>query len=141
MNACVSPMVELLFTFHCILDCPEASQTSPTKTFRSVTRLPMLSATLNSAGLALALSGSSESIHLPDLPATAIFVWPANSTVTFVPGSLHPQTGTLIPRWRTALSRNGAPSSMARPDCTSSANRPIPRVSRSKKLTENNLMV
>ena len=81
-----------------MLDCPEASHTSPTNTFRSVTRLPVLSATFNSAGSALAFSGSRASIHLPDLPATAVFFWPANSTVTFVPGSLQPQTGAFMPR-------------------------------------------
>jgi len=100
-------------TAHTMFDCPEAIQTSPTRMFVSTTFFPASSVTTISAGVAFAVSGSSDVVHLPSAPAVAVFFWPANSTVIFVPGLLQPHTGTGISRWRMALSANGVPSSIA----------------------------
>ena len=98
---------------HCMFDWPEAIQTSPTRMFLRTTFLPSLSVMTISAGSAFALSGASLTSHLPSLPASALTFCPANSTVIFVPGLLQPQTGKSISRCRTALSPNGAPSSIS----------------------------
>ena len=53
------------------------------------------------AGLALAFSLSSLTIHSPFLPTVALFFCPAKETVTFSPLSAQPQTGTGMSRCRT----------------------------------------
>ena len=65
----------------------------------------------------LACIGSKLTIHLPCWSAFAVFFWPAcgepvdlaageNSTVTSLPASPQPQTGTGLLRWITILSLN-----------------------------------
>lgn len=50
--------------------------------------------------------GSSRAIHRLSAPATADSHCPANSTLTVVPGSAQPHTGTARPRCNTMLSVN-----------------------------------
>ena len=87
-----------LEAFHSMLICPEAIQTSPTRMFFRMCLAPELSETTISRGSALALSGSSSTVHLPSAAAAADFDCPAKLTVTVVPGLLQPHTGTFI--WR-----------------------------------------
>ena len=56
-------------------------------------------------------SGFNFTIQSPVLPATAVLVWPANCTVTLLPGASQPQTGTAVSRCRIALSVKGAANS------------------------------
>ena len=88
------------------MDWPLANHTSPTRTFLIVSLLDA-PATVRTRFSFDASIASSETLHLPSAPAWAVFVCPANVTVTFSPGSATPHTGTARPRWRTMLSANG----------------------------------
>jgi hypothetical protein len=48
--------------------------------------------------------GSNVTIHLPSVPAVAVFFCPANPTVTDCPLPAHPQIGTGFSRCNTILS-------------------------------------
>ncbi len=104
-----SNLAELLSTIHCMLDWPDAIQTSPTRRSLRMTVLPSFSRMVISLPSALVFSGSRWSIHFLSAPAMVDFFCPANSTVTSVPGLDQPQTGTLLSRCNTAPSRKGAP--------------------------------
>ena len=87
-----------------MLDCPEASQTSPTRMSVSVTVfLPRMT---SDRGSALAASAGSSTRQRPAASAVVSTVWPAKITETFSPASATPQTGTGLSRWSTAWSAN-----------------------------------
>ena len=73
-----SPPLRTAFTGNCMLDCPEASQTSPTKTSLTVT--VFLPLTVRGTG-SLAESGSSLTLHFPVVSAVTVLVCPAMVTV------------------------------------------------------------
>src|SRR5438105_2578466 len=81
-----------------MLDWPEPSQTSPTRTSWIVRELIVMS-----SGPA-ATSGRSQAVHLPFSAAFAETVWPWKLTLTLSPGSAVPQTRTGMPCWRTMWS-------------------------------------
>ena len=78
---------------HCMLDCPEQSQTSPTSTSVNTT-VSAPADTVKRWASAEVFSGSRSTRHCPEASAVAVFFCPANSTVTTAFGSAIPQTGT-----------------------------------------------
>ncbi len=82
-----------------MLDCPEASQTSPTST--SVILIVFLPCTVISSGPTGAFARFKSSRHFPSALAVASTVWPFNATLTFSPAAAQPQTGTLAVFCRT----------------------------------------
>ena len=74
-----------------MLDCPPASQTSPTSTLLNVILL-LLPLTMKRTSLAEAFIGASSTDHLPRLSATAFAVCLPTLTVTFSPVSAVPHT-------------------------------------------------
>jgi hypothetical protein len=85
-----------------MLDCPEAIQTSPTRMSLSVTFLPVLLGDDELGRFEAGLEILQLRHPLAVLAGGGGSLLPANSTVTFVPGLLQPQTGTVMPRWRMA---------------------------------------
>ena len=81
---------------------PPSTQTSPTNTFLQVTVL-VLPFTTRSRGSVLLSSGSNSAAQVPSAAAVAVFVWPANSTVTASPSSAQPHTRTGFARCSTML--------------------------------------
>src|SRR5579862_1539959 len=82
-----------------MFDWPEHSHTSPTSTSCAVLfwfPSPLLTVRVRDSVDAGILSRCA--IHLPSASATAVLVWPANETVTLVPGFAHPHTGTFTSR-------------------------------------------
>ena len=83
-----------------MLDCPEASHTSPTST--SVRRIlffrPLMAIT---CGLLLAGMAFSVTCHLPSLSAVVLSVCLPNDTFTFSPASATPQMLTGFSLWST----------------------------------------
>jgi len=93
---------ELLETVMTMFDWPEQNQTSPAATFLDVTeRFPIVTVKSPSSP---ASNGPIEVFQLPSFFTLAEASWPANLTTTLAPAVPHPQMGTGIPRWTTALS-------------------------------------
>src|SRR5579871_1627973 len=84
-----------------MFDCPEQTQTSPTKTLTNATTF--FPDTISWKGPP-ALSGSSLIIHFPSLPALTVLVCSSNVTVIFSPAFAHPQIGIGIFLCNTMLS-------------------------------------
>ena len=93
-----------------MFDCPDENQTSPTSTPGTVIFAPSLPTTSSRSSFD-ASSGSSVTVQVPVSSARAVRDRPAKSTVTVAPGRARPQIGTGMPRWSTAPSTNGVPSS------------------------------
>ena len=81
-----------------MLDCPAATQTSPTMTSHSTMRLPP--STVNSNGPP-ASPGGSVTDQRPSSSARVLRVAPRNDAVTASPGAAQPHTATGSPRWIT----------------------------------------
>src|SRR5687768_5232183 len=96
-------------TVHSMLDWPEASQTSPTRTFLRVRELlAEMVTSVGEAGSMLVVSRIAS--HLPlSLAVASAEAWPI-LMVTFSPLSAQPKMGVLGERWRTMLSEKGAGS-------------------------------
>ena len=86
-----------------MLDCPEHTQTSPTKTLLNVTVCGPETFSVYGPPVG---SGGRCAIHAPSAPATACAPLPAMLTRTVAPGVVHPHTGSDWPRWRTMSSLN-----------------------------------
>src|SRR5688572_649650 len=94
-------------TVHSMLDWPEASQTSPTRTFLRVRELlAEMVTSRGEAGSMLVVSRMAS--HLPlSLAVASTEAWPI-LMVTLSPLSAQPKMGVLGERWRTMLSEKGA---------------------------------
>src|SRR5688572_22995024 len=88
-----------------MLDCPEPTQTSPTRTSLMMIGLEPAPAIFSSSAPP-AVTGSSLSDHLPCWSDVADFLCPRNVTSTFSPAPAVPQTGTGTSLWRTIWSLN-----------------------------------
>ena len=93
-------------TVKAMFDWPEQTHTSPTTTF--VILIVFALETVISDGSARAGPAGSVAVHLPSSFARAFAVLPSKETVTSAPGSVQPQTGTGVPRWRTMPSEKMA---------------------------------
>ena len=82
------PAVQTMF------DCPDENHTSPTNTPSNVIDSCRSLKTLRLRSSAEASRGSSRTIQSPFWSTRVVFFWPANSTVTCVPGKSKPHTGT-----------------------------------------------
>ena len=78
-----------------MLLCPDASQTSPTRTSPTDT-FSSPAETLITRGSFEAASGARTAFHAPFASAAAETVCPAKETATVAPASAVPQTGTFI---------------------------------------------
>src|SRR4051794_31050712 len=95
--ACLDLSVSL--SDHSMLDWPEPSQTSPTRTSSSsMVLLPLM---VIFCALALASSLGRVTFHLPSSPALAVASLPPKLTVTDSPLSAVPQTTIGLSRWTT----------------------------------------
>src|SRR5215217_2640136 len=84
---------------HSMLDCPEPSQTSPTRTSSSSrVLLPLM---VIFCALALASNLGRVTFHLPSSSALAVAALPPKLTVTDSPLSAQPQTTSGLSRWTT----------------------------------------
>ena len=101
----------LLPAVQTMLDWPEENQTSPTSTPLSEIDFPLSFFASSPRSSPDAFRGSSFTIQSPNLSATAALLCPAKSTVTLLPGSSNPQTGTLDSRCRIMLSVKGTANS------------------------------
>ena len=86
-------------TMNCMLDWPEATQTSPITTSESVSLF--FPATVISNGPGAESSRFRASIHLPAASALAVAAMPLSDTVTSSPGSPLPQIETFAAFSRT----------------------------------------
>src|SRR5438105_9720818 len=85
-----------------MLDWPEQSQTSPTRTLVKIIVVP--DSTTSDWGSEEAPSFLSFTVQWPWVFARVDLVCPANLTTTFAPGALQPQMGTACSRCNTILS-------------------------------------
>src|SRR5581483_8141320 len=93
-----------------MLDWPEQTHTSPTRTLVSFTGLSSGPVTVNSNGPP-AGNGPIFATHFPSGPAVAVAVLPLKLTVTCLPGSVQPQTGSTTSRCSTMSLANSGWSS------------------------------
>ncbi len=89
-----------LATRHSMFDCPEASQTSPTRT-SLITFFSAAASMTRSAPISLAFKPFNCTIQSPCPSALVAYSAPAKRTVTGTPAPVHPQTRAVSPCCKT----------------------------------------